>query len=323
MKAVSNALRTLIESGEFVPFDLYTITLSSGLMLAYTTADFKIAAPSTAIFSAPRIDGTGDLWFPGIAWEPGVIDAENSRATGHWKVGLDSDDWLVTVAPRQADTGSETVDLIGSEPWLAAAAVGVLDRADCVVARAYFAAMPEWPMPAGGAVPVGTTILFRGYLGEIDLSTTRAVLTVNDYRQVLQQQMPRNYYQAPCRLRFGSTRCGISLATYTRTGTASGASTRSKIVATSNVAAPGGSGTYELGILTMTSGANAGFKRTVRSWDGGATLGLLSAFPFAIAAGDTFTVSAGCHKTVGDCQAFGNYVQLGGEPFIPIPEISV
>ena len=334
MKAVSATLRALIESGrhiaggdvagQFVPFDLYTITTTGGLVLTYTTADFPITAPSTEIFSAPKVlGGSGETWFAGITWQPGVIDGRDSRANGHWKIGLDSDTWTATVAPRQADTSAATIDLIGTEPWLVAAAAGVLDRADCIVSRAYFASMPTWPMPAAGAVPVGTMIMARGYIGDIDLTTSRAVINVNDYRQVLQQQMPRNYYQAPCRYPLGSARCGVALASYTRVGLAAAGSSRSQLIAAAAVAAPGGSATYELGRLTMTSGRNAGFSRTVRSWSGTDTFGLLTPLPYDISAGDTFNVVAGCHKTLADCTAFGAFANYGGEPFIPVPEISL
>jgi hypothetical protein len=72
----------------------------------------------------------------------------------------------------------------------------------------------------------------------------------------------------------------------------------------------------------MTSGLNSGFARVVSQW-GGASFGLLNPLPFDVAPGDTFSVTAGCNKSLGNCAAFGNSVNFGGNPYIPIPEVSI
>lgn len=332
MKQVSAALKTLIESGQFVqgagpagffvPFDLYTITTQVGLVMLYTTANFKIAAPDNTIFDAPNIIGAGNVWFSGIAWNPIPIDLEGSRSTGSWKGGLDADTWTVQAAPRASD-------LIGSRPWLEAVTAGELNGADCIVSRAYFSAMPSYDpgspahIPATGAVPVGTLIMFRGQLSEVDVTDTSASLIINDYRLLLRQMMPRNIYLPACRNRFGDARCTINLATYSNTGIASGASARALIIATGAVTTPGGSATYTLGTITMTSGKNSGFKRFVAGWSAGTTFALLNPFPYDIAAGDTFSVLAGCDKTMANCTAFANLVNFRGESFVPVPETSI
>lgn len=343
MKAASTALANLLASarfvqgagppGAFTPFDLYTITLSTGLVLTYTTADFPITAPSSAIFNAPKLTGSGTVWTAGMTWKPFPIDMSGTRSTSHNKLGLDSDTWQVTVAPRPANALNGG-DLIGSLPWLQAAAAGALASADCIVARAYFATMPshDASSPAfigAGAVPVGTLILFRGYLGEIAVDNTTAVLSINDYRRLLQQTMPRNIYMPSCRNIFGGARCGVSAATYAVAGVAAAGSTLDRIASTTVLTAisrPGDPGagaapaTFTLGTLKMTSGLNAGFSRFVRLWDGANTFRLLTPFNYAIAGGDTFTVTQGCDHTLATCNAFGNFGNYNGEPYVPAPE---
>lgn len=338
MKQVASALATYLNgmvTGGGAPsgatlfqFDTYTITTIGGVTLLYTTANFPITAPSSTIFDAPKIGGVGNLWFAGMKWAPFAIDDSSTRATAHWKVGLGSDSWQVKFAPRSSDLLTDAVfpDRIGNVPWIQAAASGMLDDADCVVARAYFSSMPDYDPSQGGSqaitgfVPLGTIIVFRGYLGQVDLTSSTATLTVNDYRQLLQQQMPRNLYGASCRHRLGDARCTVSLAGFTAAATAAAGSTQAIITASAAVTAPGGSGTFANGVLTMTGGANAGFSRFVTSWTGGNVFGLLSPFPYAIAAGNTFTVSAGCNKTMSNCTAFSNLANFGGEPYIPPPE---
>ena len=327
MKTASVALTNLLNSaGGQAPlpqWDLYTFTLQGGGLLLYTTADFPITAANNTIWDAPKIGGGGNLWTAGITWVPGLIDSEGSKATGRWKVGLDSDTWNVKFAPRPFDliSGAAFPDTIGSIPWLQAARSGALDNADLIVSRAYFASTPTHPIPVAGVSPVGTLVIFRGLVGAVDCSTSAAYLTANDYKALLHQQMPRNVYQASCRHRLYSSRCTLSAATYTKTGTAGSGSTRGGIVAT--LTAPGGSATFTLGTLTMTSGLNSGFSRLVSSWDGSSNFTLMSPFPFNVAIGDTFSVTAGCRKTQTDCTAFGNLVNYGGQPFIPIPEVAI
>jgi uncharacterized phage protein (TIGR02218 family) len=340
--AVIALLNAVIDSADAVPppsfvvFDTYTFTMPSGLALLYTTANFPISAPSTSIFSAPAVYGgtSGNVWFSGMVWKPFAIDIQQKKATCHWKVGLDADQWQVQVAPRPVDiiSGATYPDTIGSQPWLAAAVSGALNSADVIVARAYFAAMPSydpasanWIGPVGkGAAPLGTIIVFRGTIGQIDVGVTSATITINDYKSVLSQQMPRHLYQASCINRYGDNRCTINLATVTKSATASGSSSPGSIVATGSVTAPAGSsGTFALGVLTMTSGANSGLGQTVLAWDGAATFGLLRPFPYAIAGGDTFTVTAGCNKSTAHCILNSNLPNFRGNPFIPAPEISI
>lgn len=326
MKPASVALVALLAAAggltPLVQFDLYTFTLVGGGQLLYTTADFAILAPDATIWNAPTLDGSGTLWTPGMTWAPFMIDAARSRVTAKWKTGLDADSWPVSIMPRPFDliSGALFPDQIGSVPWLNAALGGALDNADVIVSRAYFSAMPTHPIPVAGLAPVGTLILFRGQVGQIDFTGSTAVVTINDYKAMLSQQMPQQLYQASCKNRLFDARCTLSAATFTKTGTAASGSTKASIVAV--VAAPGGSATFTLGTLTMTSGFNAGFSRLVSNWDG-AAFALLNPFPFTLAAGDTFSVTAGCNKTQAQCALFANSANFRAETYIPVPEISL
>jgi uncharacterized phage protein (TIGR02218 family) len=77
---------------------------------------------------------------------------------------------------------------------------------------------------------------------------------------------------------------------------------------------------YANGKITATSGANNGVSREMAS---SSTIGgtmyiqLKRSFPFNIEAGDTFTLIAGCDKTLEACIKFGNVVNRGAEDYIP------
>ena len=165
MKSVSDTLLALINSTivadpaasgapiSFQDFDCYTITLATGTVLRLTNADFDIS------------DGAGHVWTSTVR-----VDEAGSKTLAHWKVGFDSDQWVLIVMPRPVDpvTGQAFPDQIAGVPWIQAAQGGALDAADFQVDRAMFATMPTWPMPPGGAVPAGfITGICAGAVGAI------------------------------------------------------------------------------------------------------------------------------------------------------------
>ena len=80
-------------------------------------------------------------------------------------------------------------------------------------------------------------------------------------------------------------------------------------------------GWFTGGKLTFTSGANNGLAvevKTHRVDAAGVSLDLWQAMPQPIAAGDTFTVTAGCDKRFATCRdRFANGINFRGFPHIP------
>jgi Uncharacterized conserved protein (DUF2163)/Phage conserved hypothetical protein BR0599 len=279
-------------------------------VIRFTAADFDILA-NGHLFSAGGVR----------------VDQKESKVQAHWKVGLDVDSWTVVLMPRPVDpvTGALFPDTIAGTPWLEAASSGALDAADFQVDRAYFATVPTWPMPPTGAVPLATKTIFAGVVAEMDMTDLTVTLSVNDYRSLLSTSMPRNFYQAQCRFTLFGAGCnsdGLNRASFAVNGVAGAGSTPSQIIAP-GLAPPGGSGTYALGTIEMTSGLNAGYTQSVTSWTPPALL-LTQPFPFPIVAGDTFSAAPGCDWSRTSCAAFGNSLNFGGiGPFIPPPETAM
>lgn len=291
---------------------LYTITMAGGGQLRFTDADFDIKGNANSLLVHGFTYASGGV----------RVDQKDSKTQAHFKIGTDTDSWTLVVMPRPVDlvTGTTFPDLIGNMPFLMAASGGSLDAADFQVDEAYFSAVPRWPIPPAGAVPVGCRTIFAGTVAEVDTTNAVAVLTVNDYRALLTLQMPRHFYQAQCRHRLFDAGCQLAAGAFAINGSVSVGSTKAVIVS-QGLARPQGSGTYTLGRIVFNSGANASFQRTIRSWDGAFTLALLNPLPFPVAAGDSFTIYPGCNKLFATCQAFGNDLNFGGQPFIPPPEV--
>ena len=345
MTAISAALANLFNSivetnAPFYSARLYTITLFGGGVLRFTDADFDILGVAEASCDLYNL---GDLYqfqyvdlyaydsiVGGFTYSAqGVkVDQKQSKTQVHLKIGLDTDTWVVTVLPRPFDpvTGVTFPDTIGSVPWLQAAIGGALDAADFQVDEAYFSAVPPWPIPYGGAVPVGCRVVFAGVVASVDISNTAVVISVNDYRMLFTLNMPRHFYSGSCRHTLFDLGCNASgnmnAAVFALTGTVAAGSTNSSIVATGALS-PGGSGTLALGRIVFDSGLNATFSRTIKTWDGSVTMGLMYPFPFNVEPGDSFTVYSGCSKLYSVCQQFQAATAVenfGGELFIPPPE---
>jgi len=324
MASISPALITLFnnvvaKTSQLFVWRIYTITLSGGGILRFADSDFDIKAAAS----------TGPLNIAGQTYPSSSvrIDAKQSKTQAHWKIGLDTDQYVLALMPRPFDpvTGAQFPDKIGGVAWLQAAQAGALDAADFQVDEAYFDALPTWPMPAGGASPVGCRTIFAGVIAEVDTTNALAVLTVNDYRSLLSYSMPRHFYQAQCRHTLFDVGCQLDAANFAVPGSVAAGSTASTIIGAgpgAGLARPAGSGTYTLGRIVFTSGSNNTFQRTIRNWDGGNTLSLLNPLPFTPQVGDTFTVYPGCDKTLTACQAFNNSINYGGQPFVPPPEVA-
>lgn len=78
---------------------------------------------------------------------------------------------------------------------------------------------------------------------------------------------------------------------------------------------------FDHGLLTMTSGLNAGLSREIETYDDatGDEITLFFPLPFTPVVGDTFEIYAGCKKRHDtDCSTkFDNGVNFQGEPYVP------
>lgn len=293
------ATAALLLSDSFVSCDLYTITCSFGAVLRYTTAPMDIDVSGT-IFSARQV----------------LVDIASS-SKGHWKIGTGADTWQVVMAPRSFDPGSKqsNPDTVGGLPWIEAAKKGVFDGADVQIDRAVLA---RWPaLPAMKALATGAFTLFRGIMGGVDVGRSQVAFTILSYMDLLTSNSPRNVFQSGCRHTLFDAGCTLLASSFLVSGTVAAGSTQGSI--NSTVAAPGGSGTYLLGRMKMTSGQNAGFQRGVRSWTVGSPNVIVPTAPwfYPINTGETFSIYPGCDKSATQCLAFSNFANFGGQYKIP------
>lgn len=261
--------------------DLYTITLSGGAQLRYTSAD----APVT-------VNGTTFGLGPGL-----------QRGKTKVSLGIAVDTLSLTVA---ADSGV-TVNGVAMLPFLAG---GGLDAASLRLERA-FARAP-------GAAWVGTVGLFSGRVTDVQTSRSGASVTVSSESELLNVMVPRNVYQPSCSNTLFDSTCGLSkLAAGVGAAASVGTQAARNTFTTSTAFADG---TYSQGFAVGVAGANEGVGRTIKAQKAG-VITTIQPWPSPVAVGDTFTLYPGCDKTQGTCSAkFNNLVHFRGQPYVPAPE---
>lgn len=294
MRAASAGTIALLNAGRQVLLaDYYTITLSTGSVLRYTSADVDLLAA----------DGTGFVFSStGPVISRGPIKTE---------VGVKVSKCALTL---HADPSK----LILNVPWPQFAERGGLDGATVLIQRCYMAA---WGDLSNGAV-----ILFSGRVSDVKPSRTRVDCELSSDVELLDMNMPRRIYQPACTRALYDGGCRINKSDYTATGTVGAGSTISTLIIVDG-AAPmrNTSNFYDLGSITMLTGVNAGASRTIANHVGNSnTLILYPPLPVVAGIGDQVSIIPGCDKTQNQCSAkFNNLAQFGGFPYVPAPETAL
>lgn len=127
-------------------------------------------------------------------------------------------------------------------------------------------------------------------------------------------------FQRSCSADFGDSRCKFNLSTAGFSTTGDVISNIGELVI-ANLGDVFSDGFFTGGRLIFSGGANAGASATIKSHtQNGARANLTTWTPFAanIAAGDHFSLIAGCDKTADACQSkFNNLVNFRGFPHMP------
>lgn len=173
--------------------------------------------------------------------------------------------------------------------------------------------------------PAQSAHLRTAILGEIvrEDGTFRAELRGITSR--LDRRQGRTYSRL-CDARLGDTRCGVNLASGSNTLQASVANLTSQTVFRWGGPSSPGKNWFSNGLVSWTSGKNAGLTSRVASHGTGNSreLVLWERPPFEIEIGDAFKVQAGCDKTFITCRnKFGNGINFQGFPHIPGGDFSM
>lgn len=304
--------------------------VSSGASPGNVAINYRLANAAGSAFNGAINDG---MWLGGTMLEPWngtgpssyiptttaavtrSADVVNLFARGPvitrdsvtWKRGIEVDQLKAQLAGPAV--------LVDGQALPAFAAGGGFDGAAVVLERVYL-------NDAGAAV--GALTWFVGNVSDVTPGRMGCEIVIKSQLTQLQQQLPRNLYQAACLNDLYDSNCGVlrSSSTFPATVTAVSSGSNPVITATFGGVLP--ATWVELGIAKFSTGLNAGIGRTVKAQPAAGTSVALSfarPFPFAVQVGDQFTVTAGCNKTLATCSSkFANQARFRGQPFIPVPE---
>lgn len=266
-------------------------SLSSGLA-AHLAQEVTTLA---SCWSIARRDGTA-LYFTEHD-QPITIDGQSYGPTSGMSASAVTSLAGLAVDNLELD-GLLSDDAITEEDILA----GLYDHAEIAVF------LINYRDPAAGKLELKT-----GWLGEVTLQGGQFVAEMRGLSSRL-QQLIGEVYTSSCRAQFGDARCGKNVATYTKTGSVTNVEAAYAFADSARTE----SGDYfAYGLLTFTSGANAGLSMEVRDYSEG-RFGLFLPMPYAIATGDSYSVVAGCDKRFASCVAkFSNAMNFRGEPHVP------
>ena len=257
MIAVSPTLNALLLAGQYTRADLYTFALVNGVTLRW--AGFGMAV------------STG-----GNTWSDVGVRFQRDK----WKlgVGLDTDSLKVTLSVDPANEPD-----VNGVPLRQAARAGLFDGAQAELDWAYFTNAP--------LALVGTLSRFTGTVGQAEADRLGVALTIDSPLKLLDLQVPWKAYGPQCRWTLGDSDCGVNLPGLAKSGAVASGATEGVLPTT--LADP--DGTWTLGQVRFSAGANAGLRRSVRVHArAGGKLTLSAPLPFAPAPGDAFTITPGC-----------------------------
>lgn len=159
----------------------------------------------------------------------------------------------------------------------------------------------------------GSLAIKKGYIGEITIKNGLFVADLKGVSIKLDNNMAQ-LFTPSCRAVFGDNKCGLDIEAYTFSGSVTGVDSRQSF---------GDSSRSEVrdyftnGVVSFSSGANAGLSMEVRLYNAG-QFELVLPMPYEIEIGDEYTAIAGCNKSFKTCcDRYNNAINFLGEPHVP------
>jgi uncharacterized phage protein (TIGR02218 family) len=225
--------------------------------------------------------------------------------------------FLARTGLEAAEAGSELGFAVGGGEVAGALVSAGITEADIAAGLYDDAEVEAWLV--NWAEPSQRMLLATGSIGEIRRADGAMVAEIRGPMHRLDEARGRSY-RATCGADLGDTRCGIDLAAAAfRTAGIVASTDGALALASGGIGEP--DGWFTGGRLTWTGGANAGLSVEVRAHrriGGAAELDLWQRAVRPIAAGDGFTVTAGCDKRAETCRdRFANIANFRGFPHMP------
>lgn len=255
-------------------------------------------------------------------WQVTRVDATQFFFTDHVAdLVIDGDTYSAATgmsASAVATSSDLAVDNLEASGALSSSAI---TDADIIAGKWDFAAIVIFQVDYTNLAN-GKIIQRTGTIGQLSSGRSSYKAELRGMFQPFAQMFGRNVNPA-CDTDLGSSVCTIDLTPFTFTGNVGlVAGTRFSFVSPDLIgfAPSGGTLAYFVGgTVLFTSGANAGLKREIKTYDTvTGAIEVWEAFSSIIGPTDGFTAVAGCDKNATTCQAkFSNIINFQGFPQLP------
>ncbi|MEX1034647.1 MAG: DUF2163 domain-containing protein [Sneathiella sp.] len=170
--------------------------------------------------------------------------------------------------------------------------------------------MINWQDLSMGAIP-----LRKGWLGEISARDGAFTAELRGLSQALLHEIG-GVYAPLCSADLGDVKCGVDVEALTETDVVASVTSRGVFALTDY---DGADDVLNGGVLTFTSGNNAGRASEIRGWaQADKIVTLFLEMPFAINEGDGVSFFPGCDKRYATCRdVYSNHLNFRGFPHIP------
>ncbi len=173
------------------------------------------------------------------------------------------------------------------------------------------------------AAPDQRALLKKAVIGEVSRAGNAFTAELRGLSAALDQPVGR-VFQRLCDVNLGSAKCGVDLAdaAFKTTGAVTALRDDQSFVASGF--AGFADRWFDHGLLTWTTGANAGAKAHIKSQSAAGAVSLWLPSGAGVAQGDQFTATAGCDKRFANCRdKFGNGVNFRGFHLMPGNDFAV
>jgi len=161
--------------------------------------------------------------------------------------------------------------------------------------------------------------LFEGLVTQANSDRTSCDLKISDPKMLFNIDMPRNVYQPGCRHVLFDSGCTLNKEDFRHD---SSVLTGSSVRVIHNGLTQADS-FFDLGEIVFTSGVNNGVIRSIKDYQTG-VITLTLPLSVAPAIGDTFKAYPGCDGVRTTCKnTFDNEINFGGQPYVPVPEVTL
>ena len=262
------------------------------------------------------------------AWRVRLPDGTTVGFTSH-DADVTIDGVLYQAAPGLMATAAHATDTLSVDTLDCTVFLTLTNEADLVAGRWDNAVVTvflyNWADPPA-TFGSDCLVLRHGNLGEVKRQQGMLQAEVRGLTQRLSRRIGRQY-SPTCPWRHArwdpdsgtyvtSTECGLDLTGRIHTGTITSVGTTATL-AFSDSGSAQADAYYDEGLLTFTSGDNAGLTREVRRWTS-KQFQLHRPLPYAVVIGDAYSAVQGDNKTWETCRdTLDNAVNFGGFPSLP------